>query len=678
MLKKYKIILAVSFSVLFIGISIFFLDYFLKLRQVNYEKEILYEDSFADGSSNQIMIATQKFAAGIIEPGEVISYAFSIRNSGVLRASDLEINVSIPEIFEFQSIDVDDFRAEGQEVTFRMEEIGPGQDISFYLGLRLKSVAESGTQVEHPAVLIEYKKENIKIFREAFLKKEIKMEQPLLVESSPDFNDSYIKIVQRSDDGSFIQASQIRESSIVYLEVLLKNTGNMDAQDVAVRLEGLQGLLLGDVDDALNMPEDIDITQNSLSWFIGQVPAGTQNLYRFSFEASAQEGYPAIAPYIKISSPSIAPRHFSDAADILREPSFEGSLIQMKSIDGGKIYAQEILQASVIVTNSSENLAENIDVAIELPDGLNAHEGPLFWNIDQIEPGQSVHLRTSLKVSDDIDSDRNVKGILRISSIFLSEDSVYESNQIIISYTKPFAGGTIPIIALHGIEPEAVGKYEISTEAFDAMLRLLKTNGYETISFKDLYDFKTAGKILPEKPVIITSDDGYENIYTHAYPMLLKYDYRMSLFVSTGYIEGTPEKRMMNEFDFQYEDIPRRNMLIWPEIIEMANKGFEIGSQGVTHMRYGDLGFEEVMGYMVDSKNVIEDNIKRNCLFFVWPHDSVHSEALAMMGDIGYLGAIRYKGGPEHTDTIDFYSIRRINIESPMPVGSYADLFMIE
>jgi len=677
-LKNNRMILIVSFSILFIGVSIFFLDYFLKLRQVNYQNEILYEDSFFDANFNKIQIADPGFETGTIHPGEKISYAVSIQNNGLLPASDLEFRIILPDYFAFQSLDRDDFNLEEDGVVFSSETIDPGQSLSFRIELQLKNVLERGTEIAHPTVLIEYKKENKKIFKEAVLEKEIRSEEILVVDSSPNFNGSYLKIVQKDAEGQFMQTSQIREGSTVYLEVLLQNNGNMDAEQVTVSLEGLYGLLLKEDAEIFNRPQEVEIRENAISWSIGQISAGTQNLYRFSFETSQETDQPVITPYIKISSPSIEPKQFSDEADILREPSFEGSLIQITNVDGGKIYAREILQASVIVRNTSENLAENIHVAIELPDALSAYEGPLYWKIDQIEPGQSVHLNTSLQVTADLDSDKNVKCALRISSIFLSEDSVYESNQIILSYTKPFEGGTIPIIALHGIEPEAVGKYEISTDAFDAMLRLLKTHGYETITLKDLYDFKTANKVLPEKPVILTSDDGYESLYKHAYPMLLKYDYRMSLFISTGYIGSSQQDRMMNEFDFQYEDIPRRNMMIWPEILEMANNGFEIGSHGVYHMEYASLEFEEVRASLISSKQVIEDNIQRNCLFFAWPHDSVHPEVLAVLREIGYLGALRYKGGPEHTDTIDFYSIKRINIESPIPVEAYAELFMIE
>jgi len=677
MLKKYKIILAVSFSVLFIGISVFFLDYFFKLRQVNYQKAILYEDSFNQEDSKAIRIDDAKYEGGIISPGESISYMFDLKNSGSLDAGDINITVLIPQYFEFGSTDLGDFKIEGNDLKFVLEGLSPGQAFSFSVELRLKGPIDNNTEIGHPSLLIRYTKENEKIFKEAVLEKEISLEEVLVVKSSPDFNDSYIKIVSEGDDGSFTRTQEIGEDSTIYMDIFLKNTGDMDAEEVKVVLEGIYGLASINDAESLNIPDDIKRTEDAFSWIIAEVAAGEQYFYRFSFEADQQAGLSVISPYIKISSPSIGPGQPPDETDILHEPSFEGSGINVSNINGGKIYAGQLLQASVVVSNSSSNLAENINIVIELPDELSAYESPLFWKIDTIEAGQSVYLNMLIKAASDIDSDRNVKCALRVSSIFLSQDAVFESDQIILTYAEPFKGGTIPIIALHGIEPEAAGKYEISTEAFDYILRLLKTNGYETISLKDLYDFKSNNKALPKKPVIITSDDGYESIYRHAYPMLLKYGYRMSLFLSTGYIAESQEKRMANEFDFKYDEIPRRNMLIWPEIIEMANNGIEIGSHGIYHMEYGNLSFEEVNQSLVLSKKDIEENIKADCLFFAWPHDSVHPEALAVLKDIGYLGALRYKGGPEDTDMIDFYSIKRINIESPIPLEAYGELFMI-
>jgi peptidoglycan/xylan/chitin deacetylase (PgdA/CDA1 family) len=495
---------------------------------------------------------------------------------------------------------------------------------------------------------------------------------PELPGAGPDLGSSYIRVVQMDLQGNYRQAYQVEKGHLLYIDVMLINSGDASSNDVTVSLEGLYGLEPFEERGVVGLPAGLERSKDSLFWKADNMEPGARRLYRFSFDVSGLDEQDILIPYITLSSP--VPREALGAKEA-KEALFEASVIISRH---GIARPGDVLKAEVVLSNYSKEPFQNINVILELPEGLVRAEGPLFWKIDEIGPDQSLHLGTDVAVSSELYSESNVKCRLRVSSIFMPKDKVFDSNQLIISGPKPFEGGTVPIIALHGIEPQAEGRYEISTEAFDYMLRLLKTHGYETVSLKDLYEYHQYGKDLPERPVIITSDDGYESIYTHAYPMLLKYDYSMSLFVSTAYIGADSGERMLNEFDFEYEDIPKRGMLIWPEIIEMAAGGMEIGSHGVYHRHYGDLPFEDVSRWLKESKEEIGKNIKKDCLFFAWPHDSVHEEALALLEDWGYLGALRYKGGAEDTKSLDLFSIKRINIESPIPVEAYAGLFMVE
>ena len=79
-------------------------------------------------------------------------------------------------------------------------------------------------------------------------------------------------------------------------------------------------------------------------------------------------------------------------------------------------------------------------------------------------------------------------------------------------------------------------EYEISTGQLNELCSLLKQRGYQTISFQDLFAAINGGKALPPKPVILTTDDGYQSTYQYAFPIVQSYGYKMTLFISTGYI----------------------------------------------------------------------------------------------------------------------------------------------
>ena len=84
---------------------------------------------------------------------------------------------------------------------------------------------------------------------------------------------------------------------------------------------------------------------------------------------------------------------------------------------------------------------------------------------------------------------------------------------------------TLPIVMYHHISPEAkrLGKYVITPDEFEKDLQYLKESGYESISSEQLKGWLDGKKRLPEKPVMITFDDGYESTAVYACPLLEKY-----------------------------------------------------------------------------------------------------------------------------------------------------------
>jgi len=117
-----------------------------------------------------------------------------------------------------------------------------------------------------------------------------------------------------------------------------------------------------------------------------------------------------------------------------------------------------------------------------------------------------------------------------------------------------------PVFMYHHVQSETHAKEnkQISlttyTETFDAQLKYLKDKGYQTIDIGDLSGFFKGENIIPQKPILLTFDDGYTDFYEVAYPLLKKYDYKAVLFLPTG---------LVNNYGY----------LTWPEITEMKDSG---------------------------------------------------------------------------------------------------------
>lgn len=132
----------------------------------------------------------------------------------------------------------------------------------------------------------------------------------------------------------------------------------------------------------------------------------------------------------------------------------------------------------------------------------------------------------------------------------------------------------VPVLMYHHILPQdkITGLFEdnnvvVSLEQFKRDIQLLKDNGYETISLRQLNDFVRDGADIPAKSVVITFDDGYLSNKVYAMPVLQEAGYTAVIFALTGWMEEHPQ--MFCTDAVQY--------LSWPEIKEMR-RVFQLAS----------------------------------------------------------------------------------------------------
>lgn len=106
------------------------------------------------------------------------------------------------------------------------------------------------------------------------------------------------------------------------------------------------------------------------------------------------------------------------------------------------------------------------------------------------------------------------------------------------TYVKP-STTYIPILMYHTIEENVLPEDQnshVETAVFESQMKALLENGYTPINFYDLKCYIEGLVTLPQRPVIITMDDGYLNNYTNAYPIYKKYNIQATLFVSPYYM----------------------------------------------------------------------------------------------------------------------------------------------
>lgn len=78
----------------------------------------------------------------------------------------------------------------------------------------------------------------------------------------------------------------------------------------------------------------------------------------------------------------------------------------------------------------------------------------------------------------------------------------------------------------------------VYTDIFRQQMQYLKDKGYNIASMQDLVNFFDAGTPIPPKSVLLTFDDGYQDFYTDAYPILSGLGFKSTMFTVTGLVEN--------------------------------------------------------------------------------------------------------------------------------------------
>jgi peptidoglycan/xylan/chitin deacetylase (PgdA/CDA1 family) len=141
---------------------------------------------------------------------------------------------------------------------------------------------------------------------------------------------------------------------------------------------------------------------------------------------------------------------------------------------------------------------------------------------------------------------------------------------------------------------------------FERGIKFLHDQGYKTVSLEEVFGPKQDF----EKRVVITFDDGYEDIYLNAFPILRKYGFTAFIFVITGFVGK------YNSWDFNFGR-KRKRHLSWKQIKEMSKFGF--GSHTVNHPNLTKIDPHGVEYELKKSKEVLEDKLGKEVAFLSYP-----------------------------------------------------------
>ena len=180
-------------------------------------------------------------------------------------------------------------------------------------------------------------------------------------------------------------------------------------------------------------------------------------------------------------------------------------------------------------------------------------------------------------------------------------------------------GEGVPVLTYHHVGEGPDWLYVRSAD-FERQLVYLRDNGYTAISVMDLARGLSGQVQLPRRPVVITFDDGYEDNYTTAFPILLRQNMQGTFFVVTGKM-GQP------------------GYLNWRQAGEMIGSGMEIGSHTVHHYTLNEINLKELERELLASRIMLENNLQGSAPIFANPFGETAPAVVELLGRTGYQAA---------------------------------------
>ncbi len=212
-------------------------------------------------------------------------------------------------------------------------------------------------------------------------------------------------------------------------------------------------------------------------------------------------------------------------------------------------------------------------------------------------------------------------------------------------YLKPKY--VVPILMYHSINQGGdKSSLCVSEKNFAGQMRFLRKHKYNVISLNEFVQGKINHDIFARNTVVITFDDGYEDNFSAAYPILKKYNLPATMFV------------VVNAIDHE-------GYLSLEQIEQMRQAGLiTIGS----HSLEGDYLPGKDSGQIAEeigiSKLVLEISLEDDVDFFCYPIGGFTPEIEELVRDYGYLAACTTNRGKTQTYlNDDLFALKRIKVK---------------
>lgn len=212
----------------------------------------------------------------------------------------------------------------------------------------------------------------------------------------------------------------------------------------------------------------------------------------------------------------------------------------------------------------------------------------------------------------------------------------------------------IPILVYHDVAPAdapqrgATRQFNVTPATFAAQMQHLHERRVQVISLATLVEALEQRCALPRNAVVITFDDGRENQYRYAFPVLKRHGFIATFFPFTHAMNRNPR------------------YLTWDQLREMQAAGMTIGSHAHLHPRMDKIRDPELMRReTAGSREILQQRLASGADLFAYPFGASSAEAERAVRDAGFRAARTFSGGAWNSAST-LYRLRAIPVTENM------------
>ncbi|NQX61337.1 polysaccharide deacetylase family protein [Paenibacillus qinlingensis] len=177
---------------------------------------------------------------------------------------------------------------------------------------------------------------------------------------------------------------------------------------------------------------------------------------------------------------------------------------------------------------------------------------------------------------------------------------------------------SIPVLNYHSVTIDPGNVVVISPLKLKAQMKYLHDHGYTPITLATFISLieNEDGLTAPDKPVLLTFDDGYVDNVEEAMPILAQYNFPATLFMSPGMVEDP-------------------SYLNWEQIKQLQEAGWDIQPHGMTHPHLPKLSAEQQAYEIAEARKLIEEKLGTQADVFCYPYGEYNQTTLKILKDHG-------------------------------------------